>query len=34
MAVLVTNLGRYSAAFWLDMAVKAALVCLLAFGAF
>ena len=28
------NLGKYSAAFWLDIAVKAALVCLLAFGAF
>ena len=30
----MTILGRFSAAFWLDMAVKAALVCLLAFGAF
>ncbi|MEE3142141.1 MAG: hypothetical protein VX307_06060 [Chloroflexota bacterium] len=30
----MTNLGKYSAAFWLDIAVKAALVCLLAFGAF
>ena len=27
-------LGKYSAAFWLDLGVKAALVCLLALGAF
>ena len=30
----MTNLRKYSAAFWLDIAVKAALVCPLAFGAF
>ncbi|MCH8279806.1 MAG: hypothetical protein IIC96_03925 [Chloroflexi bacterium] len=29
-----TGLGKYSAAFWLDIAVKAALICLLIFGAF
>jgi hypothetical protein len=31
---LVSSLRNYSAAFWLDLAVKTALVCLLAFGAF
>ncbi len=30
----MTRLRKYSAAFWLDIAVKAALICLLAFGAF
>ena len=32
--LLTTGLRKYSAAFWLDIAVKAALICLLAFGAF
>ena len=30
----MTSLRKYPAAFWLDLAVKAALICLLAFGAF
>ena len=31
---MTTGLRKYSAAFWLDIAVKAALICLLLFGAF
>ncbi len=31
---MTTGLPKYSAAFWLDIAVKAALICLLLFGAF
>ena len=31
---LIVGLRKYSAAFWADFAVKAALICLLAFGAF
>ncbi len=31
---MTPGLRKYSAAFWLDIAVKAALICLLAFGAF
>ncbi len=31
---MTAGLRNYSAAFWLDIAVKAALICLLLFGAF
>ena len=31
---MTTRLRKYSPAFWLDIAVKAALICLLAFGTF